>query len=209
MIIVFLNQNRCVLNVLFGNGMFRLKKGIFIDIACMCSILAGISYFTGKIQPHAKSASPFVFVESPKDFSSQFEVAGCFCEHAGKFLYLLRNPQKPQGNTWCVPGGKLDEGETPLRAVIREVEEEIGLRIPEESLMFCRKVYVRLSGRDFVLHLFRAKLEKVPKKFNIARDEHIAFRWVTYGQALRMPLIPGGKDCLNYVCAQPSLQSPL
>jgi 8-oxo-dGTP diphosphatase len=42
-------------------------------------------------------------------------------------LLLLRHPQKPQGNTWGAPGGKIETGENPKEAVIREIREEIAV----------------------------------------------------------------------------------
>ncbi len=138
-----------------------------------------------------------VLLEPPEDFSPEIEVAGCYCVHEGKLLFLLRNPQKPQGNTWCIPGGKLEDGETPQEAVIREVREETGIELSKKSLVHCRTVYVRFPERDLVLHLFKAYLKKAPQTLCIASDEHIACRWVTFNQALEMPLIPGGEDCLR------------
>lgn len=35
---------------------------------------------------------------------------------------------------WSLPGGVIDAGETPLRAAVREVKEEIGLMLDEEQL---------------------------------------------------------------------------
>ncbi len=34
----------------------------------------------------------------------------------------------------CMPGGKSDPGETPLQTVVRETEEETGLRVPAPAL---------------------------------------------------------------------------
>jgi len=61
-----------------------------------------------------------------KNFHPSIEVAGCYCEYEDKILLLKRTPHKHQGDTWGIPGGKLDEGETPQIAVIREVFEEVG-----------------------------------------------------------------------------------
>ena len=43
----------------------------------------------------------------------------------GPRLLLLRTTYKP---TWTLPGGCVEEGESPLQACLREVEEETGLR---------------------------------------------------------------------------------
>ena len=42
----------------------------------------------------------------------------------GPRLLLLRTTYKP---TWTLPGGCVEEGESPLQACLREVEEETGL----------------------------------------------------------------------------------
>ncbi len=53
-------------------------------------------------------------------------IVGCFLEYDGKFLVLLRHSHKPHGNTWGLPGGKVEPGETDDQAVLRELEEETG-----------------------------------------------------------------------------------
>jgi 8-oxo-dGTP diphosphatase len=139
---------------------------------------------------------PCVFVERPTAFCQGMEVAGCFCEHDGKVLFLLRNPEKPQGNTWCVPGGKLEKDECPIEAVIREVQEETGLILPKENLHYCRAVFIRFPNSEFILHLFRIHLNEFPDLLLNTR-EHSDYCWVTYEEALCLPLIPGGEECLR------------
>lgn len=167
-------------------------------------VLLGMLLFTGcspsKNSLHVSSERPaaIVYLDPPADFLPRAEVGGCFCESEGKLLFLLRSSHKPQGNTWCVPGGKLEQGETPQAAVLREVMEETGLLLAEEALRYCQKVYVRFPDRDIVLHLFRAPLAAIPSELSIAPDEHSTYRWVTFDEAVSLPLIPGGLECLRY-----------
>ncbi|GAA2669046.1 MULTISPECIES: MFS transporter [Actinosynnema] len=51
-------------------------------------------------------------------------------------LLQLRDdkPDIPHPNTWCIPGGHLDPGETPRQAATRELHEEMGLTIPAHHL---------------------------------------------------------------------------
>lgn len=53
-------------------------------------------------------------------------VVGCFLEYDGKFVLLLRHSHKPEGNTWGLPGGKVEPDETDQQAIIRELAEETG-----------------------------------------------------------------------------------
>ena len=52
-----------------------------------------------------------IFIDKPNDFNPKFKVASSFIEHKGKILLLHRQNHKPQGNTWGVPAGKVDNGE--------------------------------------------------------------------------------------------------
>ena len=48
---------------------------------------------------------------------------------AGNVLLLKRN-KEPNLGLWSPPGGKLEQGETPLAGALREFHEETGLRSP-------------------------------------------------------------------------------
>lgn len=56
-------------------------------------------------------------------------IASMLIERDGQYLFIRQN--KPGGaypDTLHIPGGGIDEGETPIDAAIREVEEEVGLK---------------------------------------------------------------------------------
>ena len=145
------------------------------------------------------NSSQTVFLHPPEDFSPRFEVAGCFCECQGEILFLLRHSDKPQGSSWCVPGGKLEKGETPEDALVREVEEEIGVELTRESLRYCRPVYVRFPDTEFILHLFRFPFPEKPSSLCLALEEHTDYCWVSYQEVSKLALIPGGRECFCIV----------
>lgn len=58
-------------------------------------------------------------------------VAGIICNAQQEILVALRPKHALQGNLWEFPGGKIEPSETPLLALRRELEEEIGIQLLE------------------------------------------------------------------------------
>jgi mutator protein MutT len=57
-------------------------------------------------------------------------VVVCVLEHeeVPQVIVIKRAYQGRNAGQWGLPGGRLDDGETPVQAALRELEEEIGLR---------------------------------------------------------------------------------
>ena len=52
-----------------------------------------------------------IYKDKPYDFDAKFEIASCFVEYNGKILLLHRQNHKPEGNFWCMPGGKIEKSD--------------------------------------------------------------------------------------------------
>lgn len=124
----------------------------------------------------------------PENFNPDIETASCILESNGKFIVLHRQDHKPQGNTWGSPTGKVDENENPSQTISREVKEETGIDIPEQSFKFHKTYYVKYPDLAFIYHLFSCRIDKTPGII-LKNNEHKDFKWVTPEQALNMPLI--------------------
>lgn len=137
-----------------------------------------------------------IYKNKPKDFSAKFEVASCLVEYDGKILLLHRQDYKPEGNSWCLPAGKIEKDEDPSSAAVREVKEETGLTIPKNEIEHFRDIYVRYPNYDFIYHLFQLKLDQ-EEKIKISRNESKDFRYVSVEEALKMPLIQDLGSCIK------------
>lgn len=82
-------------------------------------------------------------------------------------------------------------------AVIREIREEVGLNINDKDLKGIGKLYCRLPHMDYIYHLFSNRFVEFPN-VTLALEEHFEMKWVTFEEALRLPLIAGGAQALKY-----------
>lgn len=82
--------------------------------------------------------------------------SAAFVTYQGKLLLLLRdnNPNIGFPNHWSLLGGKIEEGETPDQALIRELKEEADIDVKEFKFLFERAdhtgwiYHVELTDQD-------------------------------------------------------------
>lgn len=75
----------------------------------------------------------------------------------GKILFLQRSAQVSRPGQWCLPGGRIEEGESPEAAILRETLEEAGLEIeiqmPLKQVESCTYFLCRLKDPLAVVEL--------------------------------------------------------
>jgi len=63
-------------------------------------------------------------------------------------LLLTRRAEglRSHGGQWALPGGRCDAGETPIQATLRELDEELGLRLSPDQVLGILDDYPTRSG---------------------------------------------------------------
>lgn len=137
-----------------------------------------------------------VHLSPPPNFNPKFQIAVCFIEHAGKYLFLLRQLWDVSGNKWCLPGGGVHDDETPEQCIIRETKEETSVDLAKTKLFFLKQVFVRYPEHDYTTNEFYVKFPVEPS-VSVNAEEHKDFKWVTLEEAMRLDLIMGGREGLE------------
>lgn len=68
------------------------------------------------------------------NFSIVLVAAAALIDADNRILIQKRPPGKPHAGRWEFPGGKLEAGETPEAALVRELAEELGVTTLEKAL---------------------------------------------------------------------------
>ncbi|WP_313805396.1 (deoxy)nucleoside triphosphate pyrophosphohydrolase [Sphingobium sp.] len=112
-------------------------------------------------------------------------VAAALVDADGRVLLQQRPAGKPMAHLWEFPGGKVEAGEAPEAALMRELEEELGIRTHASCLAPATFASEPLGDRHLLLLLYVCrKWQGIPE----ARHA-IALQWVRPAQmyALDMP----------------------
>jgi len=80
-------------------------------------------------------------------------VAAIMVREDGKILACQRTRHQPLPLKWEFPGGKIEEGEAPEAALVRELEEELGIRAQIGPLV-SRFVHEYRNGRSVDLAFY-------------------------------------------------------
>ena len=109
-----------------------------------------------------------------------------------RLLLQQRLPGKHHGGLWEFPGGKVENGETPRLALVREIKEELALDILPSQLS--PAFFAEEEGdQTVVLNLYTATLSMG----NPVGNDGQAWGWFAMSDAADLPLAPMDRKLLS------------
>ena len=124
-------------------------------------------------------------------------VVACALVDADRRVLIAQRPEGKQlAGLWEFPGGKLEAGETPEAALIRELEEELGIQTREACLAPLTFASHAYEGWHLMMPLYVCrKWQGTP----VAR-EHSALKWVRPQLLRDYPMPPADEPLIAPLC---------
>ncbi len=118
-------------------------------------------------------------------------VAVALVDSSGRILLQQRAPGRAMAGLWEFPGGKVEPGETPETALVRELHEELGIVVAPGDLSPACFASAPVGERHMVLLLYLCRTwQGVPQPLDAS--------------ALRCEMVPGTR-----ALAMPPAGAPL
>lgn len=126
-------------------------------------------------------------------FSPLMVVAVALVDADGRVLLQQRPPGKAMADLWEFPGGKVEPGETPEAALVRELEEELGIETHASCLAPATFASEPLGDRHLLLLLYVCR-----KWRGTPMAQHAtALRWVRPVELYALDMPPADKPLIG------------
>ena len=113
----------------------------------------------------------------------------------GRVLIAQRPEGKPLAGLWEFPGGKVEQGETPEQALIRELREELGVEVSEA----CLAPFVFASHAYESFHLLMPLYLCRRWGGMVTGRHHPQVKWVKPAQLADYPMPPADEPLVAHL----------
>jgi 8-oxo-dGTP diphosphatase len=119
-------------------------------------------------------------------------VAAALVDGGGRILLQQRAPSRAMAGLWEFPGGKVEEGELPEAALVRELEEELGISVEIGALLPAAFASADNEGRHMLLLLYLCREWRgEPRPLDAA-----ALKWLRPDEMGALPMPPADEPLI-------------
>ncbi len=123
-----------------------------------------------------------------------------YINNKGKVLFGKKSPNRgPYPNTWHLPGGGVEEDETLIDALKREVKEETGLTVKDaKQIFFNDDKALNKHGEmtHYIFLVFNVSVEDVNFK---PGDDLVELKWFEEKKIKDIPVTKPSRDFFKYI----------
>lgn len=121
-----------------------------------------------------------------------------FLTQGDRILLLRRCNATFANGQYCLPGGKVEPGETARQAVAREIQEEVSLDIPSASFELVHTFHRQGPSKEALIALvFRADIANLQPR-NVELEKHDDMQYFSLDQ-LPATLIPAHQQAIECI----------
>lgn len=129
--------------------------------------------------------------------------AGVLIKPSGEYLLASRPQGKPWAGWWEFPGGKIEAGETPEHALIRELKEELGI-VPTRIQPWLQRVYDYPETHDSPAKTVHLHFHFVTDwQGELTPHEGQQFAWQQPNQLTVSPVLPANAPIMKALALPP------
>ncbi len=121
------------------------------------------------------------------------EVVAALIWQGEKFMICQRPPHKARGGLWEFVGGKIERGESPEEALVRECREELDIAVSVgDEFVKVTHLYPDITVH---LRLYHSRIKEGSPKLL----EHTALAWITPEEIPFYPFCPADEEILERI----------
>lgn len=122
----------------------------------------------------------------------RIEVVAAVILDAQRRLFATQRGYGAQKDGWEIPGGKIEAGETPQQALVREIKEELDADIAVGELM--ATVEHDYPAFHLTMHCYVCRLTSAA----LTLKEHEAARWLTVDELDDVDWLPADRRLISH-----------
>lgn len=110
-----------------------------------------------------------------------------------KYLMLFHKKM----NALTPPGGKVEDGETPVLCAIRELKEEVNIEATEDDLVLCNTLLTSIPKYgSYLLYVYILKRDYEGLFENVEYDKHSLLSWYSVHDIRQFKRVSYSANCI-------------
>jgi 8-oxo-dGTP diphosphatase len=137
----------------------------------------------------------YISLDEQSKLPKLYVSAGVLIDLDNKLLITKKANDSKYPGKWEFPGGKMNQGESPEYALIRELKEELSIDVPASCLS--PLTFVSYSYSDFHLIMFLFTCRNWTG--NIIASEHQHLKWIDVSELKKYDMHDANKQLITYI----------